>query len=311
MESSKQVNFRSIATLALAVLYLINEIIKVEWLGLVTGFLLVGVLSLSLLAVEGASRAIGIGLFVVGGIIFTWLGAEPALWFQGLNRNLYLLAMFILVPLLGAPIRQGGYMETLRSFFRQYIRVDSLFYLLVKSFTLFIAVMINVAVIPLMHQIGLASDKSSNSRLMAVSLSRGFAASIIWAPSYAAVALVLELSGARWIDLFPYGLGLGVGAILLGSLMTRIEGQQGKTEPEINQQEAIQQSLGEQSEGVNWEKIAELGFFGLVLIGGIVVASQLTGIATVTVVSMAAIIFPVVWLAAIGCLPRWWTEVRG
>jgi hypothetical protein len=93
--------------------------------------------------------------------------------------------------------------------------------------------------------------------------------------------------------------------------MTRIEGQQGKTEPEINQQEAIQQSLGEQSEGVNWEKIAELGFFGLVLIGGIVVASQLTGIATVTVVSMAAIIFPVVWLAAIGCLPRWWTEVRG
>lgn len=63
--------------------------------------------------------------------------------------------------------------------------------------------------------------------------------------------------------------------------------------------------------GDDYRKVAELSFFGIVLIVSIALISFLTGIHTINVVSLAALIFPLIWLAIIKRLPVFFREFRG
>lgn len=294
------VKIRSTASFLLAVLYLVQLLVQWNWLDNFIKLLLVFVLVLSLLAVRGTSRIIGYVLFLAGGAILILYRAPLSVWVQALNRNLYLLVMFTLVPLLEIPIRRGGYMEALRGFFRRYIRRDNQFYLLLNTLTFFIAVMLNVAAVPLMYQIGQASEKSKNHRLVSTAIIRGFAASVMWSPSYAAVALIIDLTDADWVDYFPYGLFMGILALLLGWLMTvRGEREDGTVSKDAGTGMAVE-----------WTKIAELITFGVILIAGIVFISVKTGINTVIVVAMMSLFFPLLWLAVIRRLPVLVEEFR-
>lgn len=307
MENIKLINIRSIATFSLAVLYLVNVLVEWEPILLTNYILLVIVLILSLFAVQGASKVIGYSLFLVGGVLLITHNAEPRIWLDGISRNLYLLAMFTLVPLLGAPIRQGGYMEALRDFFRKFVSKNSQFYFLVKSITFLISVMINIGSIPLMHQISAASEKIKNKRLVSNALTRGFAASIVWAPSYAAVALVLDLTQAEWIRLFPHGIGVGIMAIILGWMMTLLE-ERSKAGPfEKN----LLPNSQESTIHIKWKKIIELIIFGTVLILSIAVISQNVTISTVTVVAMISLVFPAFWLGLIGKISGLSRDMKG
>lgn len=302
------VHIRSAGIFILALTYLISVFFPWPWLNLVIMGLLMLIVFLAVTDVKGPSRIIGYTLLAAGAVLLGFYRAPLAVWGQALSRNLYLVVMFSLVPLLGIPIRRGGYMDVLQGFFGQYVRKNHHFYLLIKIITFLVAVMINVAVIPLIYQMSLASEKSKHTKLLATAIIRGFAASVLWAPSYAAVALIIELTGAQWLQFFPYGLVLGTIFIIYGWLIVWLQEKSGDIN--ADHKDGYVGKHATQHINVAWGKIGELIFFGAALIGTVVFVSVQTEISTVIVVALISLVYPLLWLAAIRRLGVFWAEFK-
>lgn len=309
---------RSVITFCLAIVYLCNLSIKSDLIKDLNLILLIIVISLSLTVVTGTAKVIGYVSFALSISLLLFYHAPLSIWEQALQENLYLVVMFTLVPLLGIPLQYGGYFESLQGVFRRYVHTDSRFYLLVSLISAFIGVLVNMAVVPLVHQISLASEKSTNIKLLSVAISRGFTTCTIWAPTTAAIALVIQLSGAEWPLFFPFGILFGLIAGLIGYTMMMLEGRRVEnnfatvvaTPPDTAFTVTTAEKL-KPIEEINLRKVIELSIFGITLISLIPIVSLITGISTITVVSIASLVFPVIWLTLIGRLPVLLREFKG
>lgn len=303
---------RSVITFSLAIIYLCNLYIKSDLITDLTLILLIIVISLSLTVVTSSTKVIGYVSFALSIMLLLYYRAPLSIWEQALQENLYMVVMFTLVPLLGIPLQYGGYFESLQGVFRRYVHTDSRFYLLVSLISAFIGVLVNMAVVPLVHQISLSSDKSSNKKLLSIAISRGFTTCTIWAPTTAAIALVIQLSGAEWPVFFPFALLLGLIAGFIGYTMMMLEGR-GVEKKRIATLVATAETTEKlkPSAEFNLRKVIELSVFGITLISLIVIVSLITGISTIIVVSIASLVFPVIWLTMIGRLPVLLREFKG
>lgn len=286
---------RSALTLGIAIVFLSNLFIKsnlIEEFNLLSMLIVIG---LSFIVVSGTTLIIGFMLFALSIVLFLYYQAPLSIWEQALQENIYLVVMFTLVPLLGIPIKHGGYFEALQGVFKRYVYNNSRFYLLVSFVSAFVGVLVNLAVVPLVLQISQASSISSNKKLLSSAILRGFATCTIWAPTTAAIALVVQLSGASWHMFFPYAILCGVISGLVGYFMTMYEEKRRASNALTSVDEAL-------DAGFDVRKIVELSFFSVILISSIAVVSLLTGVHTVIVVSLASLIYPVIWLGIIGRL---------
>ncbi|MCO5386354.1 C4-dicarboxylate ABC transporter [Desulfosporosinus sp.] len=285
---------RSVLTLGIAIIFLLNLFIKSNLINDCNLILMLIVVGLSFIVVSSTTLIIGGMLFGLSIILFLFYHAPLSVWQQALQENIYLVVMFTLVPLLGIPIRHGGYFEALQGLFRRYVYSSSRFYLLVSFVSAFVGVLVNLAVVPLVLQISEASSISSNKKLLSSAILRGFATCTIWAPTTAAIALIVQLSGASWILFFPYAILFGVMSGLVGYFMTMYEEKRAdKPLASVVEEPDLEFDVG---------KIVELSIFSIILISAIAVVSLLTGMHTVIVVSLAALIYPVIWLGIIGRL---------
>lgn len=294
---------RSLLTFILAIVYLSNLLIQSPWIHQLILILMVLVILLSLIAVTNSSKVIGYILFAVSILIFLYFKAPLSIWQEAVEENMYMVVMFILVPLLRIPIQHGDYFKALQDVFRRFVHTKRRFYLLVSFIAAFVGVLVNMAVVPLVHELCRASDLSTNKKLLCSAISRGYATCTIWSPTMASIALIIQLTGAEWHLFFPFGILCGVIVGLVGFIMMIFEEK--KTEEELNE------VLPEQIGTINYRKIFELSIFGIILITSIAAISFFTGIHTITLVSIAAVVYPILWLAIIGRLPVLFQEFKG
>lgn len=261
------------------------------------------VIALSFTVVTGSSKIIGYGSFALSIILFHYSHAPLSVWLQALQENLFLVVMFTMVPLLGIPIQHGGYTKALQGVFERHVNTNSRYYLLVSFISAFVGVLVSLAVVPLVYEICRASSRSSNKKLLSSAISRGFTTCTIWAPTTAAIALVVKLTGTEWPQFFPYAISFGIIAGIVGYVMTIFEekraGEDSNFIPEVP------------VEDFKLSKVVELSVFGMILIAGIAIISMITGISTIIVVSLASLIYPVIWLGIIKRLPILLREFKG
>lgn len=302
---------RSVITFCLAIGYLSNLWIKSDIIQDFNLILLVIVILLSLTVVTGTAKLIGYVTFALSIILLFFYHAPLSIWKQALQGNLYLVVMFTLVPLLGIPLQYGGYFESLQGVFRRYVHTNNRFYLLVSLISAFIGILINVAVLPLVHQISLASDKSSDEKLLGVAMSRGFTTCIIWAPTTAAVAVIIQLTGAEWPSFFPFGILFGMISGLIGYTMMMLEGKRVENSVATVAATADTAEILKPIKEINLRKVIELSVFGIALISLIAIVALATGTSTIIVASVVSLVYPAIWLALIGRLPVLLREFKG
>ncbi|AGA68196.1 hypothetical protein Desdi_0667 [Desulfitobacterium dichloroeliminans LMG P-21439] len=296
---------RSILTFALSIAYLSNLAIKSPAIEDLIFVLMLIVLVLSFKEVSGSSRMIGYATFTISSILLLYTKAPVSVWQEALHSNLFFVVMFVMVPLLGIPIHRGGYTQALEGVFERHIKTNSRYYLLVSFLSAFVGILVNIAVVPLVYQICRNSSLSSNHKLLSSAISRGFSTCTIWAPTTAGIALVVQLTGSNWSAFFPFAIASGVMLGIVGYVMTIFEER--KTIQGIG-------VIGESTpagEGYQVTKIIELSAFSIVLIIGIAIISWATGISTIAIVSILALIYPLIWLALIKRLPVFWQEFKG
>ena len=285
---------RSAATFCLGVSLIANVFFASSMLDDLNLMLMVGVIALSFAASTGSSRVIGILLF--GSSIALLLHSQAPLdvWKQALRENSYLIAMFVLVPLLSIPVQHGGYGESLREVFVRYANTDSRYYALVSIMAAFVGVLISIAAVPLTYEVSRASGCNYDEKLLASALSRGFITCMIWAPTSATIALVVQLTGVDWVAFFPFAIACALIAGAVGFLMTFVRDE-------------AEAPMGKIDAG----KVVELSAFAFLLVVSVAATSQLGGLSAIVVVAMASLVFPVAWMAAIGRLPTYAREFRG
>lgn len=293
---------RSVATFCLGISYVANVFLKSSLIDDGNFVLMVVVIVLSFVASTGSSRIIGTLLFSLGIALLVYSQAPFAVWKQALQENSYLIAMFIMVPLLGIPVQRGGYSESLSGIFTRFANSDSRYYALVSIMSAFVGVLISIAAVPLTYEVSRASRRSDNKKLLGTALSRGFITCMIWAPTSATIALVVQVTGIDWMGFFPFALACALIAGAVGFFMT-LKGEKAAKAPLPATEEPV---------GVfNTKKAVELCLFALVLIVSIAVVSQACGLSIIIVVALASLVFPVIWMACIKRLPAYVEEFKG
>lgn len=295
---------RSVITFCFGISYIVNAFLGSPLIDDLNTVLLIVVIVLSFAASTGSSRIIGFLLFSSGIALLVYAQAPLAVWKQALQENSYLIVMFIMIPLLGIPVQQGGYSESLREVFGRYAHTGGRYYALVSSMSALIGVLLSIAAVPLTYEVARTSPHSENRKLFGTALSRGFITCMIWAPTSATIALVVQLTGIDWMAFFPLALACAVIAEVVGVVMA---------------------SMGERARGCgsgpsrgaeeppgsfDGAKIVELCAFAFVLIVSVMAVSYLTGWSVILVVAMASLLFPVLWMAAIKRLPTYVREFK-
>jgi C4-dicarboxylate transporter len=111
----------------------------------------------------------------------------------------------------------------------------------------------------------------------------------------ASIALIMQLTGTKWLTFFPFGITGGIVAGIIGYAVTMFETRKQPDPESAPARRAVE--VAEPTAGRRlYAKFAELCGFALVLIVLIAVISFVTGIHTLTVVSLAALLFPLLWM---------------
>ncbi len=312
---------RSVLTFCFGIGYIANVFLAQSLLALINTITLILAVILSFIATKGSTRMIAAVLFIVGAFLLFYTQAPLDVWEKALLENGYLLAMFIMVPLISLPVRYGGYNESLEALFDRFGNSKSRFYGLVSVMTAFLGVLVSIASVPLTCEVARSSHFAANARILATALSRGFITCLFWAPTTATIALSLQLTGANWLSVLPFGLLFAIIAGFIGWIMTTIR------ENLITRRSQLNTSLSKNKNNTHIDanlnssslhpskyevtshqphsgvfdrkKIIELVLFSVLYIVAVMLVGQCLRISIIVAVALMSILIPIIWMVAI------------
>lgn len=312
---------RSVLTFCFGIGYIANVFLAQSLLALINTITLILAVILSFIATKGPTRMIAAVLFIVGAFLLFYTQAPLDVWEKALLENGYLLAMFIMVPLISLPVRYGGYNESLEALFDRFGNSKSRFYGLVSVMTAFLGVLVSIASVPLTCEVARSSHFAANARILATALSRGFITCLFWAPTTATIALSLQLTGANWLSVLPFGLLFAIIAGFIGWIMTTIRENliarrsQLNTSLSKNKNDThIDANLNSPSlraskhevashqphSGIfDRKKIIELVLFSVLYIVAVMLVGQCLRISIIVAVALMSILIPIIWMVTI------------
>lgn len=312
---------RSVLTFCFGIGYIANVFLAQSLLALINTITLILAVILSFIATKGSTRMIAAVLFIVGAFLLFYTQAPLDVWEKALLENGYLLAMFIMVPLISLPVRYGGYNESLEALFDRFGNSKSRFYGLVSVMTAFLGVLVSIASVPLTCEVARSSHFAANARILATALSRGFITCLFWAPTTATIALSLQLTGANWLSVLPFGLLFAIIAGFIGWTMTTIRENLIARRSQLNTSLSknknnthIDANLNSSSlhpskyevtshqphSGVfDRKKIIELVLFSVLYIVAVMLVGQCLRISIIVAVALMSILIPIIWMVAI------------
>lgn len=322
---------RSVLTFCFGIGYIANVFLAQPLLALINTITLVLAVILSFIATKGSTRMIAAVLFFVGAFLLIYAQAPLDIWEKALLENGYLLAMFIMVPLISLPVRYGGYNESLEALFERFGNSESRFYGLVSVMTAFLGVLVSIASVPLTCEVARSSRFAGNARVLATALSRGFITCLFWAPTTATIALSLQLTGADWLSVLPFGLFFAIVAGFIGWIMTTlrerfiarpsctqgslVEGEGVRADADSDDNPSLSSEQGKgigspQPGALDHKKIAELILFSALYIVAVMLVGQCLGISIIVAVALMSILVPIIWMAAIKRMPLFKQKVK-
>lgn len=252
--------------------------------------LIIGIIIIwNLPSLRGTIRVITYSLFVSAIIIFIVQKTPSHIWMEGLRVNLTLVTIFIFVPLLGIPIRIGGYLDSLKIIFKLTFRKSGYLFLSTQLLTHVLAVVLNIGSVSIVHFLSKASPIQS-PRLLASAITRGFGSAIYWSPYFAAVALVLSGLELQWSSIVVYSLGFGVTSLAVSLFSDRAFLKSVQLEATEVEHQPIEPNMLQAK-----RKLTELFLLLIFMMGSVVVIEMATGMSMVMIICLTAVIFPLLW----------------
>jgi hypothetical protein len=196
----------SIFTLAV-VLFLVFQLIPFKGLDFALSVVSILAIALSLLSCKLFTQLMSI-LFLSLGTWMVWnKGFSFVSYVQLYGDMLYLLALFVIVPLLSIPIQVGEYRRVFEQLFQKKVKSISQFYRIITGLSYFLGSFLNLAAIPIVHSsVKSAVDAQQieePKRFLASSIIQGYSLPNMWTPLSGVVGAVLYATDVSWVYIFP------------------------------------------------------------------------------------------------------------
>ncbi|MHB8156228.1 MAG: transporter permease [Desulfocucumaceae bacterium] len=284
--------FKSFIFVFLLGVYIINVIYPLTLLGQLVNYITVLAVLVSIPFVGRSSRLVCMTLFIIGAYLLYKSGSGWYFWVEAIGRNTSLLMLMISVPLMGVPLKYGGYIDTLDSLAMKYMKSPSQMYWIPALFSHILGVFMNLGAVTLTHQITSRGKMKNYPGVLAKSISRGFGSALFWSPNMIATALVLGYLKVPWEDYVRLGIAFAVIALTAGYVANFFV----KGALEENSEGAS----GESSPHVARNKLIQLLVAGSAFLSLVIYIETGTAMSVIAIIPIIALIFPVLWLLLLG-----------
>lgn len=155
------------------------------------------------------------GTFLILGVVLLWKsGSDWKQYILSFGPMLDLLTMFTLIPILGIPIKLGGYSEAIQTIIQKKVKTSGRLYIMTSGISYFFSIFMNLATLPMTYYsirpaLGVFPIQNKE-RFMSRAISRGFAMPLLWAPVTPIVGIVITMTGVSWVSILPYVIPLSI-----------------------------------------------------------------------------------------------------
>ncbi|MBT2725256.1 hypothetical protein J7E67_30650 [Bacillus sp. ISL-46] len=195
-------------------LYLFSVLVPVLNLGVLISCLCLAIVLITLFQAKRFVQVLG-GTFLLLGVVLLWTsGASWHQYILSFGPMLDLLTMFTLIPILGIPIKLGGYSGGIQNIIQKRVKTSGQLYMITSGISYFFSIFMNLATLPMTYySIRPALDVipvENKERFMSRAITRGFAMPLLWAPVTPIVGIVITMTDVSWVSILPYVIPLSI-----------------------------------------------------------------------------------------------------
>lgn len=195
-------------------LYLCSVLLPILHLGVLISCLSLMIVLMTLFQAKRFVQVLGGTFLLLGVILLSSSGVPWQQYILSFGSMLDLLTMFTLIPILGIPIRLGGYSGGIQSIIQKRVKTSGQLYIITSGISYFFSIFMNLATLPMTYySIRPALDVipvENKERFMSRAITRGFAMPLLWAPVTPIVGIVITMTGVSWVSILPYVIPLSI-----------------------------------------------------------------------------------------------------
>ncbi|MFD2639081.1 hypothetical protein [Piscibacillus salipiscarius] len=211
----KWIIIRPLFALLMGFTYLLSQFIDSDLLPILVS-LFATITVMSYIPYLSKTPMILISTLLILSVIFLLNGSGLMKLFHGMRENVGLLAIFLFVPLISLPIKNGQYLDYMNAIFNHYVKTSKQLYTYLKISILGIGSVMNLGTIPIMYHLTETSSFIDYRDTRIRALTRGFSLSFLWSPYFISIALILTYFNVTWVELFPFGFAFALAGFILG-----------------------------------------------------------------------------------------------
>ncbi|SEI91461.1 hypothetical protein SAMN04488127_0778 [Bhargavaea ginsengi] len=268
--------------LFMIMLFLVSQIFSLPFLEWTLSGLSLMVMLTSLMYSRQLPKWFSIVMVAIGSMILLDQQADWAVWEEALTKNLPIVCLIIVVPILAVPIRQGKYDEAIFSLVTTFKGSLKMFFAFLLMLFNFIGPITNLGSIHIIHS--MVGQLKLPKEFLAKVYTRGFSSINTWSPYFASVLLVIYYLDIPMSRFLPFGLLLSFVQILLSTVLFSL-----KEAP------SMKASLPDASTAVGGRKLTELCLAFVGLIGVIIVLEPFVPINVSVLVTVTLVLFSILW----------------
>lgn len=275
---------------SLSICFILLQMVSEIYIGNFISFVILVTIIWCLPGMRGTTLYISIFLLITGLFLMLYHQAPIMEWVTSLRVNLTIVAIFIVVPLLGIPVRTGGYVEALKIVLAHKMDKPYFFYIGTNILTHLLSVVINIGSISIVSELTKAS-KIKQPKLIANSINRGYIMSVFWSPYFSSMALVLAFLPIKWSSIVLYSLGFVLITILVSIMLDWKEIK--RSVP--SKTEFTSSNTDENDVKKAKKKMIELLTYISLITGTVLFLEYITPASMVLMVSLVSLTFPLLW----------------
>lgn len=287
-----------------SLVYIYQAVFPSDW-AYTTFSIMAGVLlAFAIFFVRRSSRVAALLLICAGTIIFVYHDVRVIQMVQGLGQNINLLTLFLVVPFIGVVMSIGGYLTALKQLIQEQEQDGQAHPYRLSSILIgTMGFILNLGVLPITQRIAEESFSSYEKKKMGMVMLRAFNFCVYWSPYFVNVGLVVVLFDVSWFNIGWAGFVIALVYLLISALFFRLiqfENDSKHERRKVNKPIA-------HSDAAN--KIKALIIWSISLFIASVILDLLVEVNMLTIVSILALVYPLIWAGAIGVLKEYLEEV--
>lgn len=189
------------------------------------------VIMFSLYHSHGLPKAFGIIMLLAGTSILWSKQVSLDTWITSFMKNLPIISLILLVPILTIPINLGGYNEQIRRFIQQFSKKGTVLFFSISSTFFILGPILNLGSIRIVDE--MIKTLKFPSEFLAKAYTRGFTSVITWSPYFASAFIVVYYLDVSLTKILPLGFVMGIVQFTFGNLLFFWEGSNRYTMPEL------------------------------------------------------------------------------